>query len=405
MQKSVLCDILKKIKPSKEEIRKVNSLAKGITNTIKVRDAQIMLGGSIAKDTWLHGMHDIDIFVAFNYNKYKNKSSQLADILEKHIRHLPIKRLHGSRDYFQINKGNISIEIIPILRIKRVEQAKNITDISPLHASWVKKYKIQDEIRLTKAFAIAQHTYGAESYLKGFSGYVLEILTIHYGSFLGFIKATSKWKKQIIIDTEKLLKNPLKELNKSKIQSPLIVVDPVDKTRNASAVLSQQNYNLMIKAARSFLNNPSEKYFIVRKKTIPKNAFFIEIKLKKKDDHIAGKLDSLFIKLNHQIIQEGFSIKKSGFIFDKKSILWFIFKSNILSSYCEVRGPPIKLKDHVIKFRKKHKKTFMKNSTIYAVEKRKFTRVIILINYFSKIFKKELSHIGKITKIHEPKRL
>ena len=318
---------------------------------------------------------------------------------------MPIKRLHGSRDYFQINKGNISIEIIPILRIKRVEQAKNITDISPLHASWVKKYKIQDEIRLTKAFAIAQHTYGAESYLKGFSGYVLEILTIHYGSFLGFIKATSKWKKQIIIDTEKLLKNPLKELNKSKIQSPLIVVDPVDKTRNASAVLSQQNYNLMIKAARSFLNNPSEKYFIVRKKTIPKNAFFIEIKLKKKDDHIAGKLDSLFIKLNHQIIQEGFSIKKSGFIFDKKSILWFIFKSNILSSYCEVRGPPIKLKDHVIKFRKKHKKTFMKNSTIYAVEKRKFTRVIILINYFSKIFKKELSHIGKITKIHEPKRL
>ena len=67
MQKSVLCDILKKIKPSKEEIRKVNSLAKEITNTIKVRDAQIMLGGSIAKDTWLHGMHDIDIFVAFNY--------------------------------------------------------------------------------------------------------------------------------------------------------------------------------------------------------------------------------------------------------------------------------------------------------------------------------------------------
>ncbi len=43
------------------------------------------------------------------------------------------------------------------------------------------------------------------------------------------------------------------ELNKSKIQSPLIVIDPVQAGRNAAAALSFEKYDLLRKKAKEFL--------------------------------------------------------------------------------------------------------------------------------------------------------
>ncbi|MEK6951418.1 MAG: nucleotidyltransferase domain-containing protein, partial [Nanoarchaeota archaeon] len=234
--------ILKKIKPPVEDEKKIFSLTNELISKIKIKDTKVIIGGSLAKDTWLKDTHDIDIFVKFNYNKFKDKSHKLSMFLEKALKKLKPIKLHGSRDYFQIEKQNYNFEIVPILDIKNILQARNITDISPLHVSWVKKHNKADQIRLTKAFAKAQNIYGAESYIQGFSGYVLEILTVYYGSFLSLVKNVSKWKERTIIDPEKQLKNHLIELNKSKIQSPLILVDPVDKTRNASAVVSKEKY-------------------------------------------------------------------------------------------------------------------------------------------------------------------
>ena len=63
--------ILEKIKPSKEEQKKVKSLINQIIKKIKIKDAIAVLGGSGAKNTWLKNTKDIDIYVKFNYKKFK----------------------------------------------------------------------------------------------------------------------------------------------------------------------------------------------------------------------------------------------------------------------------------------------------------------------------------------------
>src|SRR3989344_2754214 len=148
--------VLETIKPSKEEISKMRTLSKEVIDNIKIKDAVVVLGGSAAKDTWLKESHDVDLFVKFNYKKYNDKdiSNLLENALKKKFK---IKKLHGSRNYFQIKKNNLVFEIVPILDIRKAVEAKNITDISPLHAKWVKKFRVEDEIRLTKAFAKAQN--------------------------------------------------------------------------------------------------------------------------------------------------------------------------------------------------------------------------------------------------------
>lgn len=368
----MLKDILKQIKPSKKEERDLKKQIKEVLSKIKIKDAKVIVGGSFAKNTWLKGDYDVDIFVKFNYKKYKSKSGRLADILEKNIRSLKPERLHGSRDYFRFKKNDLIFEVVPILDIKKAKDAVNITDVSPLHAIWVKKHKKEDEIRLTKAFAKSHKIYGAESHIQGFSGYVLEILTIHYGSFLRLVRNVSKWKKKTIIDTEKLLKNPLIELNNSKLTSPLILIDPVDKNRNAAAAVSQEKYNLFIKTCKDYLKKPNNRFFIVHKEKIPRGALAIEFKAKGKKDSVGGKFFSLFNKLKKQFVLEGYRIKKSGFIYDDNIKLWFLFREDKLSEYIELKGPSIKDKKNVERFKKKHKRVYVRKNKLYSKEKRKF---------------------------------
>ncbi|MBT5924663.1 hypothetical protein HOH30_02975, partial [Candidatus Woesearchaeota archaeon] len=188
---SVTKQALERIKPSNEEKSLFNNITSSFITQLnkKLSGAKAILGGSGAKDTWLSKNHDIDVFVKYDYTQYKDKSSQLSEIAEKSLKKafpkLTHKRLHGSRDYFQVVYKTYVFEVVPILTITKSEKAVNITDISPLHAGWVNKHAktVKDDIRLAKKFMRANRLYGAESYIGGFSGYVLEILTVYYGSF------------------------------------------------------------------------------------------------------------------------------------------------------------------------------------------------------------------------------
>ena len=202
-----------------------------------------------------------------------------------------------------------------------------------------------------------------------------------------------------MLDPEHLLNDPLKELNISKIQSPLVVVDPVDKTRNGATVVSRERYALLVKAAKAFLKHPSEKYFVLKKEKIPNRAITLEVTIRKKNDIIAGKLYAIFMKLKKQIALNRFTIKKSGFIFEKKSIFWFALKSITLPQHIEVKGPPLNLHEHVSHFKKKHKKTITKKGHIYASELRKYTHAKVFLKNFINSHKKEFSRIAINTKV------
>ncbi len=387
--KLMLNEVLKEIQPDKdyeEEIfEKLNSIIKKINQGQK--NIKAILGGSGAKGTWLRTF-DADIFVLFDYNKFREKSYKLSEILENILKKKfkNILRLHGSRDYFQIKENKFTFEIVPILKIKKAEQAKNITDVSPLHSNWVKKHKkLVNEMKLAKQFCQAQNVYGAESYIRGFSGYVCEILTAYYGSFPKLIKEASKWKKPAVIDAEKYYrgKDVFKMVNTSKLASPLIVIDPVQKDRNAAAALSNEKFESFKKAAWEFLKNPSKEFFIkkdlksefLRQKA--KNTKLMTMELKPligKTDVIGSKLLKIYEFINQQLNKHGFKPIKSDWEWNKKNnaVFYFLLDNKPLQKNIEVEGPPLKMELHAENFRKVHKKTFVKKGKVYALEQRKF---------------------------------
>ncbi len=375
------------IKPTLDEEKRVKAVTVSFLKKLNANltDATAILGGSGAKGTWLSGNHDLDIFVLFPLRKYASRSGELSEIIEPILEKLfpqqQLKRVHGSRDYFQLMYEGFNIEVVPILKIARAEQAVNITDVSPLHTKWVsaKSAAIKDEILLAKQFCKAQSLYGAESYITGFSGYVLEILTSNYGSFEKLLRSSLKWKKNEVIDVEKHYphKNALFHLNQSKVRSPLIVIDPVDKSRNAAAALSDEKCLLFQQKAKEYLTKPSADFFVKKEVLFDSwkadlqrrshyGAWIRLLMVEGKEDVVGVKIIKIIDFLEKELAP--FSVLKTGFVWDKSSaVTIYIEVEKKQREGEEIKpGPPLTLTLFVADFKKKNKDTFVEKDRIMA---------------------------------------
>ena len=384
--------VLKKVKPTKGDLDKrvqkfLDILNKNLKN-LKL-DAVAVVGGSVAKGTYLKDKHDCDIFVRFNYS-YKDKN--MSDLLEKVLKDYKYERIHGSRDYFLI-VDKLKYELVPVLNIEDPKMAVNVTDMSPLHVKWVKKNeKYADDIRLAKQFCMSAGVYGAESYIKGISGHVLDILVIYYKGFEKFLAAAVKWKDKEVIDVEGYYKkDALKKLNSSKIVSPIIVIDPVLSERNAAAALSYEQLKVFQKRAGEFIKKPSEEFFKIKKKTITEirkdasgnKLFLIQVKaLEGKTDVVGAKLLKAYTMIKNQLVFHDFNLILSDWQWDKNlnALFWYVIDKKQLLPVTKWVGPPLIAKKNVAEFRSKHAKTFVDKGRVCSYVKRKYINSDDLIN-------------------------
>jgi len=393
---SVLKEVLKKVEPAKEDIKLIENSLKDFLERFQKKlkslkiDAEVFVGGSFAKNTVIKkDNYDVDIFVRFD-KKHDNR--EISNLLAKALKGFKnLTKIHGSRDYFRLKVGpTFFIELIPVKKIKTLKEAENITDLSYSHVKYINKKirssKILDEIRIAKAFCYANNCYGAESYIQGFSGYALELLIYYYKSFTRFSNAVTKMSdEKIVIDIEKYYRNKqiaLMDINSAKLDSPIILVDPTYKSRNALAALSNDTFDKFKLACKKFLKNPSIKSFELEKidlnkvKTDAKKKKYefilIEAKTDKQTGDIAGSKLLKFYRHLSSEIENFFHIKKKGFNYNGKKAARYFFvvkgKGEIVRA-----GPYLKDKKHVVKFKKKHKKTFHDKGRIHVKKKINFT--------------------------------
>ena len=231
--------------------------------------------------------------------------------------------------------------------------------------------------------------------MRGFSGHVLDILVIYYKGFIPLLKNAAKWKEQEVIDFNNYYDgSALERLNKSKL-GPLIVIDPIQSERNAASVLSRENFLLFKESAENFLKKPLKRFFEKKEITVNelkdkskgKKLVLLDIKaLDGKEDVVGSKLLKAFNYIGKNLVLNGFSIYEKGWKWDKKksSLFWFILKDEILSEYYKRIGPPIKNKENVKAFMKKHRKTFIQNKRICTNVKREFRKPEDLIKTLKK---------------------
>jgi len=387
---NILKRVSEKIEPSEQDMKLIQNSAKEFSEILKKNikklkiNAEVFIGGSFAKKTVIKkDKYDVDIFIRYD-KKYMDK--EISPLTRKILNERNFSVVHGSRDYFRINEGeDFFIEIIPVKKVNKPEESENITDLSYSHVKYINKKiknpKIINEIKIAKAFCYANGCYGAESYVQGFSGYSLELLVYYYGGFFKFIKAMSKIKKEKeIIDIEKHFKNKknvLLDLNSSKLNSPVILIDPTYMQRNALAALSKETFEKFQEACRNFIKNPSINAFEIYKIDIEKvkekakrakrEFILLKVKTNRQEGDIGGSKLLKFYNFLGKEIEFLFNVKDKGFEYNNKQSAEYFFVSERKKEII-FGGPFVDDEENVINFKKEHKNVFEKGKRLYAKE-------------------------------------
>ncbi|MDO8516625.1 MAG: nucleotidyltransferase domain-containing protein [Nanoarchaeota archaeon] len=389
----ILKEVLKNYVPSNEEVLKIKKLADFYVNKLKKEKLNVFIGGSLAKDTLVKkDIQDVDIFVLFD----KEENTLRLESSLKKLK-LDFKKVHGSRDYFQIKDEEILFEIIPVVKVEKPETAGNVTDFSLIHVNYIKKKiaknkKLADEIRLAKIFCYAQNCYGAESYIQGFSGYSLELLICYFGSFMKFLKGIQKKR---IIDSEKFFKNDkkiLSELNESKLLAPVILIDPTYKYRNVCAGLSKETFERFLEFSKKFIAKPSLNFFEKKKidiesiKALAKKKkgkyFELFFSTEKQEGDIAGtKMRKFFEFIISELERKGQKVLFKEFNYSGEKIAEAHLIINEKKEV-EIKGPPVANKKALTGFRKARKKIYFKNGFAFTKEKINVKDIILFVKRF-----------------------
>ena len=383
--KSVLAEELELISLSPDEIKTLESIAREFIKSLKGEGLKAFVGGSLAKGTMVRkllvseqcvnalvcecasreGKQDVDVFVVFDYSE---DISKLEGILKKVDLPGKLKKVHGSRDYFQIECAGVILEVIPVVKNKDPEMAENVTDVSLSHVKYIggevkKNPGVADEIKLAKAFCRANRFYGAESYVKGFSGYSLEVLVIYFGSFVKFLKGIPK---KNVIDPLKYFRSErevMNEINASKLNSPIVLVDPTYKYRNICAGLGVESYERFVDLVGEFLKRPSLEFFELKEINVNeirefasgKKARFLKLDLStdRQEGDIAGtKMKKLLDFFVRELERKGQVVLRKEFDYSGVGNLARGYIVVLENKEIEVRGPSVGLAESVAAFKK-----------------------------------------------------
>jgi tRNA nucleotidyltransferase (CCA-adding enzyme) len=263
-------EILGKITPTPADRAKIKALAEELQRKVTIAckqegiDAAVRVEGSVAKDTWLSEDPEIDVFMRLPAKIPRMSLGEISLKIARKATENASRKVErfAEHPYLEAFIDDVRLNIVPCYDVKRGEWL-SATDRTPFHTDYMKKRlneNLRDEVRLLKKLLKGVGAYGAEIKTGGFSGYLCELLIVHYKSFTQTIRAFAGYTQRVTIDIEGYYAGKEKEL-KILFPESLVIVDPVDKARNVASAVQPQKLFTLVAAARAFLKTPDIRFF------------------------------------------------------------------------------------------------------------------------------------------------
>jgi len=392
--KNIISTVSKAVIPSKsleESKKRIAELAFNLVQKEIIKFPEVIgleFGGSFAKGTWLAKDADIDIFIRFKKNTSDEKFGKISkkigfDSLKKYS---PYVR-YSQHPYVEARIKNTKINVVPFYDVE-IGEWKSAADRSTFHTKFMNKSltsKMKNEVRILKTFLKLNGIYGAEIARQGFSGYVSEVLILHFGSFENVIKSISTIKEnQVIGKTSK------------KFETSIVIIDPIDNNRNLAAAISDENIGKFILVCRAFKEKARVDFFKSKKSQISKeywnNLLVIKFRYKaRSSDIIWGQIKRVTSSLSIQLELGGFRVLRSKPHIDQQNeiYLFFFLESTRISPIYSKNGPEFFREDSSKSFISKNLQSselmwIGNNKKIISLEKRRNTEAVDFMTEFLK---------------------
>lgn len=369
----IVRQVLAKITPTSSERERISLIVKKVIDSLhEVKkdygiDYSIEIVGSYAKDTWLSGEADVDIFILFPPDIPEDSLGYYGLMIARQA----VERIGGkcferyaTHPYIEAEVSGLTVDIVPAFKVASPDKIISPVDRTPFHTRYVISRineKLKSEIRVLKRFMKGIGVYGAEIKVQGFSGYLAELLVIYYGSFYEVLKNASKWTpRRVFIDIEHFYKEREKKKLLRIMPGAMVVIDPIDKNRNVASALSIQKMCEFIAASREFLKTPSLDFFFPPKQFIAKenvssllekrgtDIVVVLTKIPKlAEDIIWGQIYKSLDGLERLIKRFDFKVLSKGAWLSEENDLFFLFEleNAELPTIEKHYGPPVTSKN------------------------------------------------------------
>ncbi|HTX43134.1 MAG TPA: CCA tRNA nucleotidyltransferase [Methanocella sp.] len=395
MPDELLDEVLARVKPSAEEERHMRAVAREVIDKVNSKaralglDVYAIHVGSTARDTWLRGKKDIDIFLMFPPDTPRQELEEKGMMLARGVSPR-FKERYAEHPYVTALYGGFEVDLVPAYRVSDPSKIQSAVDRSPFHNEYIVKHidGLCDQVRLLKQFTMGVGVYGSELRTQGFSGYLCELLAIKYGSFMGVIGKGADFRPGMVIDIEGHIDEAVEH------PDPLVVIDPVDPKRNVASALSEQKFCEFIDACRRFLKNPSPCFFFpppvppIKKSALERllskrGTLLVAVAFRAPDiveDTLYPQLRKTEGSLARLLERHEFKIYRSDVWSNDRSAIVLEMLVWELPAIERHMGPPVQEREHCDKFKDKYPEAYVTGCR-YAVDvPRRYKTAVELIH-------------------------
>src|SRR5437899_658199 len=149
---TVLDQVAKKVVPSMPERERMSQLAERLKGQVQsILDkagfrGNVSVQGSFARDTWLSGEADLDIFASFPPTMERREwTERVLPEIRKGIRAKTIDR-YAEHPYLEFHVESVRVNVVPCYSVEK-GQWKSATDRTPYHTEYMTRHLTQ-EMRL-----------------------------------------------------------------------------------------------------------------------------------------------------------------------------------------------------------------------------------------------------------------
>ncbi|MBS3816687.1 MAG: CCA tRNA nucleotidyltransferase [Candidatus Thermoplasmatota archaeon] len=343
--------VLDQVKPNAEKREEIERVSEELLEAIEEHlepSEKPRLVGSVSKGTFLNDP-DIDIFVKFPISTAKDEmEKKILDLGEEILEET--EERYAEHPYIHGTFQGFKADIVPCYDIEEISQMKSAVDRTPFHTDYVGENlssEQRDEAILLKAYLKGIDAYGAEAKVWGFSGYLCELLILHYGSFENVLKNAKDWRPKKILEMVE---------GERSFEDPLVVIDPVDPERNVASPVSLEKFALFVLSSKMFLKEPKLRFFFpngLEEKSAETLSEILEERstdlvgwrFPKPDivqDNLYPQVQRCIKKFKQHLIRKDFEILHSDyFVKDEVVLLIFEVEYAELSKIKKHRGPPV----------------------------------------------------------------
>lgn len=393
---SVVSNARDKVIPNDNEVAQMKNAAAELRDAARSElqdrgypEVSITQTGSTARETWVSGDRDIDLFLEFPPSTTEETLETIGIEVGEAI--LPnSKRDFASHPYTKGSFKGFDVDVVPCFSVESAEKIKSAVDRTPFHTRFLEdalSTEQRNDVRVAKKFLKSIGVYGSDVNTQGFSGYLTELFILNYGNFKQFLTAGASWSYPLRIDVADINSG-------TTFSSDIVVIDPTDPSRNVADALSIEKAAEFQYYAREFLKQPSESFFKQEEQTLSANK--ITEKMTQRGTEFIGILidtpttlveDTLIPQLRktqestHTVLKELNFPVVSSFVdsTDQKSILVFELETTTLPKMEKHQGPPVEMKDPTERFitslSDEAQGPFIKDNRIVARVQREFTDV------------------------------